>query len=209
MPPDRGVRTARALVRRYRLDLPHRAEANLIYETERLVVRAWTDDVDDLARLADLYSRPELTRFLGEFRDDLMKVIKRWQDRMAADPRQVVAAIEVRETGTVAGTILYKTLPGVEHMEVGWHLHPDTWGRGYATESAREVVARGFRLGVPEVFALVRPDNHRSQAVCRRLGMRHLGRTSVYYDMELELFHLAKPVRARPVARKTGGATER
>lgn len=162
----------------------------MIYETERLVVRAWTDDVADLARLADLYSRPELTRFLGEFRDNLTEVLTRWRDRMAGDPRQVVAAIEVRDTGTVAGTILYKPLPGVEHMEVGWHLHPDAWGRGYATEAARGVVKRGFRLGVPEVFAVVRPDNHRSQAVCRRLGMRHLGRTTAYYDMELELFQL-------------------
>ena len=42
------------------------------------------------------------------------------------------------------------------------------------------------RLG--EVYAVVRPDNTKSLAVCRRLGMTALGRTSKYYETELELF---------------------
>ena len=58
------------------------------------------------------------------------------------------------------------------------------------------MIARGFRIGIPEVFALVKPDNPRSQAVARRLGMRHLGRTTRYHETEYELFHLA--ARARP-----------
>jgi RimJ/RimL family protein N-acetyltransferase len=165
----------------------------VIFETDRLVVRAWTQDPADLARLTDLYSRPEVTRFLGPIRGSPAEVVDRWRDLMAADPRQVIAAIEVRATGRVAGTVLYKTLPDDHHMEVGWHLHPDAWGRGYATEAGRAAVDRGFRLGVPEVFAVVRPDNPRSQAVCRRLGMRHLGRTGRYYDLTLELFHLPAP----------------
>jgi RimJ/RimL family protein N-acetyltransferase len=172
----------------------------VILETERLVIRAWTHAAEDLARLTDLYSRPEVTRFLGPFRGPTRHVVDRWRDRMAEDRRQIVAAMQVRTTGVLAGTLLYKPLPGEHHMEVGWHLHPDSWGNGYATEAGRAAVGRGFRLGVPEVFAVVRPDNPRSQAVCRRLGMRHLGRTSRYYDLELELFHLAAPQRGKTVA---------
>jgi hypothetical protein len=33
---------------------------------------------------------------------------------------------------------------GVGEVEVGWHLHPDSWGHGYATEAARAVIDRGF-----------------------------------------------------------------
>jgi RimJ/RimL family protein N-acetyltransferase len=172
----------------------------MIVETERLIIRAWTQHSPDLIRLIDLYTRPEVTRFLGPFVERPPDVVHRWRDRMAEDPRQVVAAIEVRETGLVAGTVLYKPLPGEHHIEVGWHLHPDSVRRGYATEAGRAVVERGFRLGVPEVFAVVRPDNPRSQAVCRRLGMRHLGRTTRYYGTELELFHLPAPRREKYLA---------
>jgi RimJ/RimL family protein N-acetyltransferase len=169
----------------------------MIIETERLVIRPWTQESADLIRLIDLYTQPEVMRFLGPFRGRPPGIVERWHDRMRADPRQVIAAIEVRGSGAVAGTVLYKPLPDEHHMEVGWHLHPDSFGHGYATESARAVVERGFRLGVPEVFAVVRPDNPKSQAVCRRLGMRHLGRTGRYYDTELELFHLLPSARQR------------
>jgi RimJ/RimL family protein N-acetyltransferase len=171
------------------------AEVSVILETERLILRAWTDDPDDLARLWDMYTRPEVTRYLGAFRGPPDKAVDRWRERMTEDSRQVVAALQTRDSGLVVGTVLYNSLPGEHHMEVGWHLHPDSWGHGYATEAGRAVVERGFRLGVPEVFAVVRPENARSHAVCRRLGMRHLGLTRRYYGMELDLYHLAAPRR--------------
>jgi hypothetical protein len=37
----------------------------IVYETDRLVVRDWTADPGDLARVFDIYSRPEVVRWLG------------------------------------------------------------------------------------------------------------------------------------------------
>jgi RimJ/RimL family protein N-acetyltransferase len=45
---------------------------------------------------------------------------------------------------------------------------------------------------LPRVIALVDPDNVRSLAVCRRLGMTHLGQTDRYYGLALELFVLER-----------------
>jgi RimJ/RimL family protein N-acetyltransferase len=165
----------------------------LIYETERLVVRAWTTDPGDVARLADLYAQPELTRVLGPLKGRPDEVPVRWQAAMDGDPRIVLGAMQIRATGVVAGTILFKLLPDDTRFEVGWHQHPDSWGHGYVTEAARGVLARAFAGGVPEVWAVVRPDNVRSIAVCRGLGMRPVGRTTRYYQQELELFHLPGP----------------
>nr|WP_260428615.1 GNAT family N-acetyltransferase [Micromonospora globispora] len=76
-------------------------------------------------------------------------------------------------------------------MEVGWHLHPDSWGHGYATEAARAVVEREFETGTEQVFAVVMPGNDASMAVARRLGMTHVGiRTDWYGGEELETFVL-------------------
>ena len=59
------------------------------------------------------------------------------------------------------------------HEEIGWRLVRAAWGRGYATEAARAVLADAFaRLGVREVLAYTAADNARSEAVMERLEMQ-------------------------------------
>ncbi|RIJ58216.1 N-acetyltransferase, partial [Clavibacter phaseoli] len=77
--------------------------------------------------------------------------------------------------------------------EIGWHLHPDAWGRGVATEAARRVLAHAAEGGLARVLAVTNPANAPSQAVCRRIGMRPLGRTRAYYDADCELFRVDLP----------------
>jgi RimJ/RimL family protein N-acetyltransferase len=43
---------------------------------------------------------------------------------------------------------------------------------------------------VGEIYAVVRPDNVASLAVCGRLGMRSLGRVERWYGASLEAFVL-------------------
>ncbi|MGY2080358.1 GNAT family N-acetyltransferase [Modestobacter sp. SYSU DS0657] len=163
--------------------------------TDRLRLRAWTTDEADLARLADLYSRDEVTRWLGGPPTVTpAELVQRWELVHQLDARHGCWAIEPRDGGAVAGTVLLKPLPnGVGEVEVGWHLHPDSWGCGYATEAARAVVDRAFGEGLAEVYAVVRPDNTRSLAVCDRLGMAPLGRTRRWYGTEVEAFRLSAP----------------
>ncbi len=195
--------------------------------TDRLRLRPWTTSAADLARLTDLYSRDEVTRWLGG-RPSIpaRELVARWAAVHARDDRygcwaiEPIAGVVGRADDAVvgraddavvgraddpvagpegqvpaAGTVLLKPLPnGVGEVEVGWHLHPDSWGRGYATEAARAVIERAFGAGLPEVYAVVRPGNEASLAVCRRLGMAPLGRLRRWYGVELEAFRLMAPV---------------
>jgi RimJ/RimL family protein N-acetyltransferase len=167
-----------------------------VLRTERLRLRPWTTSPADLDRLADIYGRPEVTRWLGGSPTLApAELVARWAEVHARDPRFGCWAIEPLGGAPVAGTVLFKPLPnGVGEVEVGWHLHPDSWGHGYATEAARAVIERGFAAGLPEVYAVVRPGNDPSLAVCRRLGMAPLGRMRRWYDVDLEAFRLMAPV---------------
>jgi RimJ/RimL family protein N-acetyltransferase len=172
-------------------------DPKVVYETDRLVVRDWDDADGD--RVFDIYRRWEVSRWLGADprvmtdREAATRLIKRWNERNL-DPVHGVWAVEEKTSGTVAGTVLLVPLPEPAaspsrgEVEVGWHFHPDAWGRGLATEAAKGAIGHGFRAGLPEIYAVVRPDNHASLAVCRRLGMRALGRTSRWYGTELESF---------------------
>jgi RimJ/RimL family protein N-acetyltransferase len=163
--------------------------------TERLKLRAWTTSGADIARLTDIYSREEIARWVGGTPSvPPEELVSRWAAVSALDDRYGCWAIECPD-GPVAGTVLFKPLPnGVGEVEVGWHLHPDSWGHGYATEAARAVIDRGFAAGVPEVYAVVRPGNVASMAVCSRLGMQRIGIFRRWYDVELETFRLMAPV---------------
>ena len=60
--------------------------------------------------------------------------------------------------------------PGIE---IGWTLHPDHWGKGYATEAG--AVARDYAFAhhdVDAIYSVILHENPASQAVARRLGSR-------------------------------------
>ena len=59
-------------------------------------------------------------------------------------------------------------------VEVGWRLAAEWWGRGYATEAAREALRFGFtEAGLTEIVSFTVPANEPSRAVMRRIGMTH------------------------------------
>ena len=59
-------------------------------------------------------------------------------------------------------------------VEVGWRLAADFWGKGYATEGAKAVLAFGFEsLGLDEIVSFTVPANTRSRRVMEKLGMTH------------------------------------
>ena len=151
--------------------------------------------------------------------DEAVAAIRRWRSR-GSEPPFGIWAITERSSGDPKGTVLLVPLPPASDappgnapagdaprshpsatrgsaggsdpgpVEIGWHLHPAAWGHGYATEAGAAAARRGFEAGLDEVYAVVRPDNTRSLAVCRRLGMTPLGRTGRWYGAELEAFWL-------------------
>jgi RimJ/RimL family protein N-acetyltransferase len=153
-------------------------------ETERLVIRPWRADEAD--RFYDIHRRIEVAKWIGGRpmvdRREADELIARNAARLGADPRFGAWAVVERASGIPAGTVLLKPLPaGDGEIEIGWHLHPDRWGRGLATEAAATLLARAFDLGLPEVWAVTHLDNHRSARVCRKIGMRLLGVTHRWY----------------------------
>ncbi|HEY5430978.1 MAG TPA: GNAT family N-acetyltransferase [Solirubrobacteraceae bacterium] len=161
------------------------ADVDAIAATARVVVRPWR--VADADRFFDMYRRPEVTDWLGARpmvdRDEAVAMIGRAADRLAVDPRYGSWAVMERASGLAVGSVLLKPLPdGAGEVEIGWQMHPDSWGRGLATEAAGAVLARGFEYGLDEVWAVTYVDNHRSARVCDNLGMRLLGITHRWYD---------------------------
>lgn len=170
--------------------------------TGRLELRPWR--AGDAAAHFDIYSRWEVARFLGARPRALESVQESRQalERLTAsdDPLHGVWAIVPRGAAAPVGSALLKVLPasGPEPLqpsgdvEIGWHLHPDAQGQGYATEAAARLMEHGWAGGLAEILAVTYPGNTASQAVCRRLGMERRGVTDRYYNVECELFGITR-----------------
>jgi RimJ/RimL family protein N-acetyltransferase len=71
-------------------------------------------------------------------------------------------------------------------------LRSDQWGHGYATEAARGVLTHAADLGLRRVYSLIAPENERSRAVARRLGMSR-EREVLWADRPHELWAIDLP----------------
>lgn len=174
----------------------------LTLETPRLTLRPFT--AEDADFVLDMYSRMEVQRFIGR-KPNLMKdraealaLINAWAAR--DDGTCGIWAVQVKESGQLAGTLLLKPIPasGPESqpsgdIEIGWHFHPNNWGQGYATEAGAAVLAHAFDAGLPRIVAVTNPANTASQRVCTRIGLQPRGTTDRYYNTVCELFTADNP----------------
>ena len=162
-----------------------------VFTTERLVVRPWS--ADDVEAAYAIYSDWEVARWLGSVprAHESLDDSREWLGRVVSreDPPGMGCWAVTVASGPPIGTVMLRPLPESDDVEVGWHFGRAHWGNGYATEAARGALRRGFEdVELDVVNAVVYPDNERSQAVCRRLGMRHEGPTTRWYGVELEHF---------------------
>jgi [ribosomal protein S5]-alanine N-acetyltransferase len=163
-----------------------------VFETARLVVRPWT--LDDVPAAYEMYGDPEVQKGLaGQPIKDLAEQRERLQtylDRTGQyDGIFGYWASALKETGEVIGAIMLKPLPDSEWVEVGWHLAQRHWGKGYATEGGRGALKYGFGTRrLDRVYAIALPWNVRSTSVMDRLGMKRLGTTTEFHNLELVLY---------------------
>ncbi|AWB85253.1 GNAT family N-acetyltransferase [Mycetocola zhujimingii] len=146
-------------------------------QTERLTLRM--PILDDIDPIHAFQSREDVcTYLLYEPRDRATieeKITEAaTKSRLENSGDWIQPTIERRDDQQVIG-LIYLNIDSAEHqsVEVGWILHPDYSGQGYATEAASAAVDFAFgTMGAHRVIAKLDPANDASVRLCRRLGMR-------------------------------------
>ena len=88
----------------------------------------------------------------------------------------VTYAVTRREDDALVGAIGLILDTENDAAELGYWIGREHWGRGFATEAARAVVAWAFEsLGLHRIHASHFPRNPASGRVLRKLGMTHEG----------------------------------
>ncbi|WP_030684373.1 GNAT family N-acetyltransferase [Streptomyces sp. NRRL B-1347] len=152
-------------------------------ETARLVLRAFTDAEDDVDRLLPLDNDPEVMRFINGGRPVSREAIRtRVLPRLLHDCPCFGArgywAAEEKSAGGFLGRFEFRPRDDRDATvaELGYRPHAAAWGKGYATEGSRALIAKGFTdLGVRRVTANTMAVNTRSRHVMEKAGLSYRG----------------------------------
>ncbi len=167
-----------------------------VLTTERLTLRPWR--VDDAQAALDVYGHADVIRWLSPDMDrvtDLAAMrllLQQWiaEDARLPAPAGRWAIHRNSDDHVIGGAILLPLPPGKEDLEIGWQLHPDAWGNGYASETTHALATWAFAQDVYEIFAVVRPGNARAAATVRHNGMQWVGETGKYFATDLQVYRL-------------------
>ena len=152
--------------------------------------------------LYELDTDPRVMRYIGSgrvsTREQVDAVMRRLPGAYALYPGLGTWRATRRDNGDFVGWFALKYIPGTAEIEVGYRLRYAAWGRGYATEGARELVRYGFDdLRLHRIIGVTHPANAASQRVLRQIGLDDIG-WGHYYGRALRVFEAVQEPRWRP-----------
>lgn len=150
------------------------ADLTTLHTARLALTRIRAGDLDDLCRM---HRDERVMATLGGVRADevsgeiLAQLVAHWGEHgfgywVARDP----------ESGAFIGRggLRRVIVGGAPEVEIGYALMPEYWGRGLASELARECARIGFEvLGEPALVAFTLPTNAPSRRVIERLGFAY------------------------------------
>lgn len=144
--------------------------------TARLFFRTWS--AEDLPLARALWGDERVTaRIGGPFSDQAVQARLEAELQRQEELGSQYWPLFLRSSGAHVGCCglrPYDAARGV--LELGFHLRPEHWGQGLATEAAEAAIRFGFEcLGARGLFAGHHPDNASSRRALERLGFQLTG----------------------------------
>ncbi|MBD3906700.1 GNAT family N-acetyltransferase [Chryseobacterium sp. Ch-15] len=170
-------------------------------ETQRLILRKLEEA--DYERLFLLDSNPEVMKYIGiptlskveESKEVVKMIMQQYQDNGVGR----LAVIE-KESGLLIGWSGLKLntseVNGYQNFyELGYRFLPETWGKGYATESGKASLEYGFNdLKAEIIYAYAHCENQASNHILTKLGFEKTGEFTepdgicFWYELKKENF---------------------
>lgn len=143
----------------------------MILETERLIVREFTDEDIDL--IYDINNDPECIKFNGwdsMSYERCQEEIRKWIEKYSFNPGTGAFCVEIKTEKAKIGMAFIVSTDKLGEYEVGFRLRRIHWDKGYAKE-----ITKGFieysknNLNAYALIAEVYKSNKRSRNVFEKL----------------------------------------
>ncbi|MGR6870918.1 GNAT family N-acetyltransferase [Pseudomonas sp. HK3] len=166
-------------------------------ETQRLTLRQWKES--DLPIYASMNANPDVMHYFPSVLTENQSNAQAQRGQLAIDKQGWgFWAVEIKASGQFIGFVGLNNIveesgfPNAPFVEIGWRLSNDHWGKGYATEAAKESLKYAFDcLQLQKVCAFTALQNLPSRRVMEKLGM-HDNKQTFYHPALAESHELSK-----------------
>ncbi len=178
------------------------------FETERLVATRYHEA--DLLELQALSADPKVMRYVEKggrspekVRNTLTEVDAQWAKKGFG-----YWVLREKGGGPLGGSVTLFNETATGGVELGYMLAERAWGKGFATEAARAMVAIAFGpLGFTEVWARVEGENTGSLRVVAKLGFQYV--RTLPDEQGIPLLHFRLTRRSAPATSPLAGPGSR
>ena len=166
----------------------------LSFESDRLYLRPTTEE--DAALLLAILTAPKALRFIGDrnlqSEEDAREYIRQRALPQLRERGYANYTLVTKDTGTKVGVCGLYVRPDLELIDLGYALHPDYEGQGFARESSKRIMqAAKAHFGQSKLSAITHGENTASIRVLETLGFKHKGQKFVAgYDGPSEYFEV-------------------
>ena len=159
--------------------------ADFSLQTERLELRRLT--LDDADLMLAVWNDPAFHQYVG---DRGIRTVDAARDALAEGAFQLYEEygygpfrLALRENDEPIGTCGLFRREGFDDPDIGWSVLPAYWGKGYAFEAARAVLAFAFdEVGLNRITTFISADNVPSLGLARKLGLNYEGMARLVGD---------------------------
>ena len=150
---------------------------------------------DDLPKLIEIRSDPEVYKYLGGIRMQNPEAIeKRLQFYIGCYAKYGFGhcAMHWKETGELIGWSGIQPLEETGEIEVGYGMTKEFWRRGIGSECARAWLEFGFtKANLEKIVAIAVPENTGSWRIMEKLGMRY-EKNENHYGLDCKFYSISK-----------------
>jgi [ribosomal protein S5]-alanine N-acetyltransferase len=163
-------------------------------ETERMRLMPWQPD--DWLLLRPIATDPEVVRYISNGEPWPDERIRAWAARQVTHFSKFGFCfweLFYKQTDEMIGFCGLQPLDGTQEIEIGWWLARAWWGKGLATEAAREALRDGFeRAALKRIVSIAMRENAASTHIMEKLGMKY-EREMTHRGVGVVLYAAANP----------------
>ncbi|WP_105166972.1 GNAT family N-acetyltransferase [Pseudoalteromonas sp. T1lg23B] len=159
------------------------------FNTKRLAIRPMTPD--DLSASFEHRSCALTSRYIGEpatYEQAKTRLLEGCQPWQAQENERLALAITLQSNGRLIGELMFKYVNKASLIgEIGYRLHKDFIGQGYAFEAVSLFVERLFvEQEVMKITALCAIENIASWKLMEKLGMQREGHLRRHFQLSTQ-----------------------